>query len=336
MPDEKSILDSILATPDAESAPEVEEAIIQKAEAPEDDRNRVSEAEDDPNEDVEAEDDDNLEDEEGSEEHEELDFEDDEEDGDDDLVAQTHDVVVNGKTERVSLEELKASYSGTKFIDQRIGEATRAKQQAEAIQQEAYELRQQYSAGLEQLSQIIKSAALQEPDWAKLRAENPEQYNHQRAAWDDMKRKQEAVAAEQKRESEALQRQQQDAMSVHLQDEQHKLLTAIPSLSDPNKAEKIGKDWADTAREFGYTDEELAAVVDHRAFLILNALTEARKVQEQRKAPARRRRKVKTSVRPNSNTAHTRRDEQKRRQDAVAKRARQTGKPEDVAATLLV
>ena len=134
-----------------------------------------------------------------------------------------------------------------------------------------------------------------------------------------------------------MQEQEKIAMDRYLAQEREHILQHVPALANEEDAAATGRRWFKTLNEFGFTKEEFANVTDHRMLRVVHALTEAQDELSRikgRKKPVRRRR-VKSSVRPNARTANTRSDERARRQQAVERTARETGKVDDVAAFLI-
>lgn len=121
------------------------------------------------------------------------------------------------------------------------------------------------------LEDVIKSATPPEPDWAKARAElTAEDFAALRADWDIHKErmgkiKAEADAARAKVEDDRLER-----LSEHMEQQKALLLKAIPSWEKPEVAKVEKTEMADYAlSEYGFTAEDMNAVMDHRVLLIL-------------------------------------------------------------------
>jgi hypothetical protein len=268
---------------------------------------------------------------------EEADYEDEE--GDDEDIRDTFEVMVDGELQRPTLDELKASYSGNGAIQKRLQEATETRKQAEIEAQQANQARHVYSQKLAQLDAIIHSATPQEPDRSLLDTD-PQAYYRAAAEVEDRRRQVQAIAAEREREDQERIQHENEALQRHLAAERDKAVAAIPAISDPTKAQELGAAWFKTLSDYGFTQEEFSQVSDHRILRVINDLTEARtqlaSEPKKREPRRKRRRQVKTSVRPNASTAHTRSDQRKQRMDAVNQRARKTGLAEDVAATLIV
>ena len=323
---EKNILNSIIQPPPEDKDP---------AELKDDEEEII----DDPNP-IEEDIDDNPEDDEDSLEDDTEDYLEDEDDLDDDLEeddeVETHEVVINGESVQVSIDELKSSYSGNKFTEKALKDAVDQRNAATERNNEIVGLHQQYVSKLNTLSNILDQA-MEEPDWDKLRADSPEAYIQARDQWDDVQKKREAVAQEQAEAQAQYQQMQEQAQQQFVDSQRNEIISKIPDLADNSKAQKIGQEWLSTVKEYGFTEQEFAQVVDHRLLLMLNDLSRLKQRNGRRTEKVKQRKqRVKTNVRPNSATSRTRSDVNKRKRQADRDKARKTGAVDDVARTLIL
>ncbi len=244
-----------------------------------------------------------------------------------------YEVKVNGKTEKVSLREALDGY-------QRQADYTRGKQavaeERKKSEAEAVQLRQardQYAERLEALALTLKDTLPKEPDWDKLRSEDPTQYAVQRADFARLKERQAEVEAEQRRvyeERVSDWSKQQDAL---LKAETEKLLEALPEWKDETKAKDEKAKLVDyVTQTYGWTDAELGNVTDHRLMLVL------RKAMLYDEGQTKGKDKIRDKVKPAPvvlKPGHRERSPERGPKTAV-KRARQTlrktGRTEDAAA----
>ena len=178
-------------------------------------------------------------------------------------------VKVDGKTERVTLEELRKGYSRTKDYTQKTMElADRRKaidSESVTVQQEREQLAAITTALQERLTQNDA-----EPDWDALRAEDPVEWSIQKNIWIE-KREERArlanVTAELARRNAADRQKQHEGQ---LAQERDALLEKAPEWkSNPTKAEKELAEIRQYALSVGFTEEEASQVYDHRAVLAL-------------------------------------------------------------------
>jgi len=142
--------------------------------------------------------------------------------------------------------------------------------------------RSQYQQGLQQLRGALEQ--LQgEPDWVTLRGElEPGEFLKRKADWEASKAQTERLR---QHEAEIAQQAQTAAAQAHakyLRAEQDKLLAAIPEWSDPDQAKAEQAKLVAHAKSYGFTEQEVRAVSDHRALLLLR---DAMRYRELHRAP---------------------------------------------------
>jgi hypothetical protein len=273
-------------------------------------------------------------------------YEDDEEDDESDPEVELYEVTVNDEVRQVSLEELKKSYSGVEFIDAKVQEASEnAKESYETLQQ-VHEQSNLYLYKLHELARINQSLIGPEPEWDKLRAEDTAKYNQELARWNSFNQQQQELQKEAEQTQADILEQQKVALNKHAAVEFQKIIEHIPEVADQEKSKELYTSWFGRASKFGFTKDEFNGITDHRLLRVLHdydRLATAEEARQQKIKDAkdggkgkRRRRRVRTSVRPNASTAGSRKTVNEKRRDEEARIARQSGKPEDVAKTLIV
>lgn len=202
-------------------------------------------------------------------EDEESDPADDEEDGDEPEPQPTYTVKIDGQEVEVSVDELVRGYSRTQDYTRKtmaVAEERKAlRSEAEAIRVE----RAQYAQLLSALQQQVSPQLEQEPDWARLRAEDPIEYAAQWADWQQHQQRLQAIQYERSRVAEMQQREQVGRMQEALEVEAAQLAEAIPEWRDPARARTEKGAVVEYAARIGFTPEELKQVYDHRAVVAL-------------------------------------------------------------------
>jgi hypothetical protein len=172
-----------------------------------------------------------------------------------------------GGKEMVTLEELQQG-------SLRTADYTRKTQALAA--EKATELtalrtaRQQYAGLLERLEKAVAEEVPAEPDWDRIRAEDPDGYaaryaDHQRAV-----SRVRAVQAEQDRVAGEEQRDQVAQWNAHLATEEQALVGKVPEWKDPEVSKRDRGEMATYAQTtYGYTPEDLSNVADHRIMVLL-------------------------------------------------------------------
>lgn len=181
----------------------------------------------------------------------------------------TYRVKVDGVDVEVPEDELIRGYSRTADYTrktQQLAEERRAFQsEAEAVRAE----RQKYAESLTQLTDALTQMQPAEPDWDRLRTENPGQYAATWAAWQQHKQEVAALESERQQVMAALAVDQQREFAEKLESERAKLVEAIPAWKDAATAKTEKAAIAEYARSLGYGDEDLQSVYDHRLMVML-------------------------------------------------------------------
>ena len=82
---------------------------------------------------------------------------------------------------------------------------------------------------------------------------------------------------------QALEAQNAEATNEYLRNEQTALFQAVPAFQDKAKQEAFVSAAADAVKEFGYSEQDVRSIADHRMILVLRELVKARRLQA--KAP---------------------------------------------------
>jgi hypothetical protein len=185
-------------------------------------------------------------------------------------TGELYTVTVQGETRQVSLDDLQSGYmlqaDYTKKTQTLADERRFINEQAQAVNAE----RQQYVTLLTSLEQQLNTGGEQEPDWVELSRTDPVGYTRQKAAWEQRQSILNAAKIERER-VEGLQHQDfQRQAAEHGQRQRELIVQAKPELADPEKANAYQQNLRTYATEtFGFTDQELASITDHRQALIL-------------------------------------------------------------------
>lgn len=225
---------------------------------------------------AEVEDDEDVEEEEDVEESEESEDEEseDEEDTEDTeqagTQAQSFTVKVDGKTEVVTLDELKQGYSGQKYVQKGMQEAATAKKEAEAVYSALLQERQ----NIAQLYQQAQQGTLAQPPVEPARElfeTDPIGYMDAKLKYDEQLQAYSAQMQQMEQVSQQQTQAEQAAQQAYLQQEMMNLQKIIPEFADQNKATQIKDKLITSGTEiYGYEADEIAQVMDHRAIRVLH------------------------------------------------------------------
>ena len=250
----------------------------------------------------------------------------------------TVEVVVDGKPAEVTLRELKQSYSGTQYIAKQVQQAVEYRKTFETTAQQAQAVLQQEVQHLQAIQEVWRKFATPQVNLDELKYRDPQAYALKRVELMDAQEKAQKIEAEiqnklqQQAAIEAKSRQQR------VQEETSILLQKLPALADPQKAPVVMEKIRSVAQSYGVTDEELNALDGHVPVLILAELAWRREqmsnIEARLQRPKGDQPRPKTLIRPG--TAQPAQSSEKKLRAELINRARKSGKPDDVAATLLV
>lgn len=256
---------------------------------------------------------------------------DEDQDEDDDEEPTTFRVKVDGKEVKVTLDELQAGYSRTADYTrktQKLAEERRLLEEAAATTQAQ---RDEYAAKLAKVAEGLAQMQPKEPDWDKLRIDDPAKFAQARAEWNLYIERRDKVRAEQERVQQDQIRYAQAAHEKIIINEQQLLLEKLPVLKDPKKGKAVRDAMVEYALGLGFSSEDIAITSNHRVFeMLYKAMRYDRLVAK--KGTIRQKAKNAPVLRPGQPVKRV------TRQRKIAKEARErlskTGRVEDAAAAL--
>lgn len=230
----------------------------------------------------EAEVEETIEEEEEEEEQEELEEDEDEinqdTENEDDAVQseQSFTVKIDGEEKAVTLEELKQGFSGQKYVQKGMQENAQMRKQTEQVYNSLLQSRQHVTDLFQKLQNGGAARQPVKPDLAMLDTD-PIGYVEANARYEnDMVTYQTEMQQFQRVQNEQLHAQNL-ALEAHRSQEMSKLLEIMPDLKDPDKGKVMREQMLAVGTEYGYSGEEISAIVDHRAIRVLE---DARKYRE--------------------------------------------------------
>lgn len=180
-------------------------------------------------------------------------------------------VKIGDEEQEITAEEARKGYMRQADYTRKTQElATAKKEFAEKELPLVREERAQYAQLISQLRQTLEMVTPKEPDWAKLKEESPEAFADTWAAWQLHQKRLHAVSEEQKAALAKVQEDQQAQYEAYVEAESQKLAEVIPEIADPEKGKVVKTNLVEYARKIGFSDEEIAAVADHRALVLLH------------------------------------------------------------------
>ena len=186
-----------------------------------------------------------------------------------------YDVTVNGNNQKVNLTELMKGYSRESDYTKKTMDLSNQRKEVESLQdnlKKEFEAvkssRNQYAEQLQVLTQNLQQQE-QNIDWDNLYQTDPAEYVKLKAESDRKKEtlnlaQQEQMPIEQEQRSE-----QEKVYNDYIAKERKILAEKLPVYADKDKSAEFTKRLSSFAKESGYTDQEIAMMVDHRAVLLL-------------------------------------------------------------------
>jgi len=169
----------------------------------------------------------------------------------------------------VDLDELIKGYSRTSDYTKKTQNLAEQRKVVEAERSridEAARLRDQYAQRLQVIEQLLTQP---EEDLNALKDQDPIGYAVKMGERMEKERQLAAVRQEQQQIATQQQAEYQQRLQATLSSEAERLKAAIPEFADKEKGESVRRELRDLAKSVGYSDQELSAVYDHRALLVL-------------------------------------------------------------------
>jgi hypothetical protein len=191
-----------------------------------------------------------------------------EEESEEQEQPQTFTVKIDGKEVAVTLDELQKGYSRTQDYTRKTQQIAEVRKQVEAETQAVRAERGQYAQLLGALQAQLQATEPQ-VDLDRLYHEDPIEWVRQKEVMRERQEKAQAIQAEQQRLYQTSQREQQQALEQQLVLQKDALLAALPSWKDSKVAKAEKALVVESAKNAGFSDEDLNSVYDHRLVLLL-------------------------------------------------------------------
>ena len=292
----------------------------------------VEEGDDGEGDDVEEDDDAGDEDDEDQDVGEE--DEDDDLTDDEDNEEEIYLVTVEGEDIEVTFDELMNGYSRTEYL-------TRTRQRESAAHKAAMTDVQtagsEYAEKLTMMDEALAQLNPAEPDWEQVQRDNPAQFGALFSAHQNREKVAQAVRAEQALELEKAQGVLAEDNDVYMSEQMDLLTHSVPAWKKDEKAmgREINEISAFAQKELGFTEAELAGIVDHRMILTLRAAMRGKEMESGGKKKLRNKGKQqKRAMQPKgrSRKATNAKGKGKKRIAKHAERVARTGTQQDAAA----
>ncbi len=239
-------------------------------------------------------------------------------------------VKVSGEEVEVTLDELLNGYSRTADYQKKTQSLAEQRKAVEAERvkiEEAAKTRETYAQRLQVIEQLLQQQN-QGEDLSQLKTEDPIAYAVAMAEKVEREKQLAAVQAERQRVQQEQMTHQQALLQKHIQQEQQKLIEAIPDFKDDVKGEVIRRDIRNYAKSIGFTDQELSQVYDSRAVQTLYKAMQYEKLMANKGATTKKVATAPKTLRPGTSNPQSSENETVKKERA---KLRQTGNKKDAA-----
>ena len=204
------------------------------------------------------------------------------EDSEQEEQERTYRVKAAGEEKDVTLDELVKNYQlGADYTkkSQAVAEERKAVQAEYQTIQEAKQLRDQYAQQLQVIEQMLSRG--EEPENLDyLKETDPIGYAVKVAELSQKEKQLSQVRAQQNQIRAQQEQDRQQWMANLVRQESEKLATVLPDYVDPEKGESLRNSVRSYGKELGFSDEELASVVDSRHVITLYKAMQYDKLQK--------------------------------------------------------
>lgn len=220
-----------------------------------------------------------------------------------------------------------------RFVNEKAREIA---EQRKALEAEREAIAQDRQGKMGQLDAALSAMAAEiqgefsDVNWETLAATDPAEYVALKAKYES--RVQKFNQAKQARDEQARQAQgeQQERLAQFIKAEQEALFEKLPEWSDPDRAKTEKAELLQAGKSYGFTDDELSQLIDHRTVLVLRDAAKYRALQKS-KAKVAKKVADKPKVQKPGHKNVSSGDSRDRRLAEKRKQLRKTGKAADAA-----
>lgn len=152
-----------------------------------------------------------------------------------------------------------------------------AQQQSQMAQQHYYQsLNQLLDATMPELNQLAST------DWVRLSREDPSEYVRLQGIKESLVGRARAMQSEMQRVQQANQAQHHAAVEQYKTQQLAELQATVPEFTDPTKAQSLIGDICSTMNGYGFSNDEVGSVLDHRIVRVMTRLAQLEKVEKTR------------------------------------------------------
>ena len=185
-------------------------------------------------------------------------------------APETYSVKVNGQESQVTLNDLKQGYSGQKFVQQGMQDVATKRKEAADVYEALNNERQQ----LAQIYQQLQNGGVAQPPTKPTKEQfdaDPIGYMQENLAYEEKKAEYDNQMAQLQQVSQQNSESQQYARNAFVQEQMQILQKEIPEFAEEKTAIQLKEKLVRTGQKhYGYSNDEIAQITDHRAIKVLN------------------------------------------------------------------
>jgi hypothetical protein len=196
-------------------------------------------------------------------------------------------VVIDGKTQKVTLKEAREGYQRQADYQRKTQAVAEQRREVEALRQAAEAEKYSYAEAVSTLRAEMERYLPQEPDWEKLHQDDPINFPIIEKQWRDYKAQLAAVQQQEAVIKSQQAREQQEQLRKIVEEGRKYIIDKVPEWKDEAKWGEAQKRLRDYGKTVGYSEDELAAATDPRAILVLEKARKYDALQANRPQPVR-------------------------------------------------
>jgi len=178
-------------------------------------------------------------------------------------------VKIDGKTTQVTVKEAAEGYQRQADYSRKMSQLRTEAQTVHQVATQVEGERAEYAQKLAILETELRQLVPQEPDWARLHAEDPINFPLVEKQWRDYQTHIQQMNAERQRLAYMSSQQEQARLQQTVAQGRQVLAEKMPEWKDEAKWTQARSKIRDYGRQAGYSDEELSQVYEPRHVLVL-------------------------------------------------------------------
>jgi hypothetical protein len=237
-----------------------------------------------------------------------------------------YSVKVNGQEAQVTLDDLKQGYSGQKYVQQGMQDVAAKRKEAENVYVALNNERQQ----LAEIYQKLQNGGVAKPPTKPTKEQfdaDPIGYMQENLAYEEKKAEYDNQMAQLQNVSQQNSEAQQYARQAFVEEQMQILQKEIPEFADEKKGIKLKDKLVKVGQKhYGYSQDEIAQITDHRAIKVLNDAMKYQSIVAGKTLAEVKTKGAKSVVKPGAKKMPTPDAKKRSRQQA---KLRKTGSMED-------